>query len=249
MVIHLISLHQFGSNNPEGINSDTDKIRFHPYFTSKDLVGFIWMFIGISYFIFFAPNDLGHPDNSIPANPLVTPLTILPEWYFLFAYAILRSIPDKLFGVLAMFGALLILLPISFTNSLNIRSNRYRPIMKLLFWTFVAVELFLMFRFIVFPIFKLLKLQKGINYDDASKIIGNHFSEVGDKLTNFLQLSRDSDSHEKNSELLLASIDQKANTLQPVPFGNAINFGTNKKFLPIVIIPMLFFAFFYLFDD
>jgi hypothetical protein len=117
---------------------------------------------------------------------------------------------------------------------------------SVLFWTFVAVELFLMFRFIVFPIFKLFKLQKGINYDDASKIIGNHFSEVGDKLTNFLQLSRDSDSHQKNSELLLASIDQKANTLQPVPFGNAINFGTNKKFLPIVIIPMLFFAFFYL---
>ena len=111
-----------------------------------------------------------------------------------------------------------------------------------LFWTFIFVELFLLLRFILFPIFKLFKLQKGINYDDASKIIGNHFNEVGDKLTNFLQLSQDTNK----SELLLASIDQKANTLQPVPFGNAINFGTNKKFLPLAIIPILFFAFFYL---
>jgi len=112
----------------------------------------------------------------------------------------------------------------------------------ILFWTFIVVEVFLLLRFILFPIFKLFKLQKGINYDDASKIIGNHFNEVGDKLTNFLQLSQDTNT----SELLLASIDQKANTLQPVPFGNAINFGTNKKFLPLAIIPILFFAFFYL---
>ena len=112
----------------------------------------------------------------------------------------------------------------------------------ILFWTFVIVELFLVFRFILFPIFKLFKLQKGINYDDASKIIGNHFSEVGDRLTNFLQLSQDTNT----SELLLASIDQKANTLQPIPFGNAVNFGTNKKFLPLAIVPILFFVFFYL---
>ncbi|WP_298397481.1 DUF4175 family protein [Flavobacterium sp.] len=109
-----------------------------------------------------------------------------------------------------------------------------------LFWTFIAVELFLLLRFILFPIFKLFKLQKGINYDDASKIIGNHFSEVGDKLTNFLQLSDDTNK----SELLVASIEQKANTLQPIPFGNAINFGTNKKYLPLAIIPILFFLFF-----
>lgn len=111
-----------------------------------------------------------------------------------------------------------------------------------LFWTFIIVELFLLLRFILFPIFKLFKLQKGINYEDASKIIGNHFSEVGDKLINFLQLSQDNNK----SELLIASIDQKANTLQPIPFGNAINFGANKKFLPLAIIPILFFAFFYL---
>ena len=112
----------------------------------------------------------------------------------------------------------------------------------ILFYTFVIVELFLLFRFICFPLFKLFKLQKGIEYEEASTIIGNHFNEVGDKLTNFLQLSQD----KNKSELLLASIDQKANTLQPIPFGNAINFGTNKKYLPLAIIPILFFAFFYI---
>ncbi|HOD11280.1 MAG TPA: hypothetical protein PKH91_11090, partial [Flavobacterium sp.] len=88
-----------------------------------------------------------------------------------------------------------------------------------LFWTFIAVELFLLLRFILFPLFKLFKLHKGIDYNEASKIIGSHFNEVGDKLTNFLQLSED----KNKSELLLASIDQKANTLQPVPFSNAVN--------------------------
>ena len=110
----------------------------------------------------------------------------------------------------------------------------------ILFWTFIAVELFLLFRFILFPIFKLFKLQKGINYEEASNIIGNHFSEVNDKLKNFLQLSNDTNQ----SELLLASIDQKAQTLNPIPFGNAINFKGNVKYLPWAIIPILFFAFF-----
>ncbi|MEO5777246.1 MAG: hypothetical protein ABIQ27_10080 [Flavobacterium sp.] len=111
-----------------------------------------------------------------------------------------------------------------------------------LFGMFIIVELFLLFRFICFPLFKLFKLQKGIDYKEASTIIGNHFSEVGDKLTNFLQLSLD----KNKSELLLASIDQKANALQPIPFGNAINLGGNKKYLPLAIIPILFFAFFYI---
>jgi len=110
-----------------------------------------------------------------------------------------------------------------------------------LFWTFVGVEIFLLFRFILFPIFKLFKLQKGINYKVASTIIGNHFTEVNDKLTNFLQLSND----QNQSELLLASIEQKANSLQPIPFGNAINFKTNRKYLPLAVVPILFFAFFY----
>ena len=113
-----------------------------------------------------------------------------------------------------------------------------------LFWTFILVEIFLLSRFILFPIFKLFKLQKGIDYKVASAIIGNHFTEVSDKLTNFLQLS-DSDLHQNKSELLLASIEQKANSLQPIPFGNAINFKTNRKYLPLAIIPILFFAFFY----
>ncbi|UPT72056.1 MAG: hypothetical protein M0D53_07205 [Flavobacterium sp. JAD_PAG50586_2] len=112
----------------------------------------------------------------------------------------------------------------------------------ILFGTFVLVELFLIFRFICFPLFKLFKLQKGIDYEEASIIIGNHFGEIEDKLTNFLQLSYDSNK----SELLAASIDQKANTLQPIPFGNAVNFGKNKKYLPLAIIPILFFAFFYI---
>ena len=113
-----------------------------------------------------------------------------------------------------------------------------------LFWTFVGVEVYLLFRFIVFPIFKLFKLQRGIDYNEASNIIGNHFTEVKDKLTNFLQLSS-SDDQEK-SELLLASIDQKASLLQPIPFSNAINFKNNNKYVPLALIPILLFFVFYL---
>jgi hypothetical protein len=111
-----------------------------------------------------------------------------------------------------------------------------------LFWIFIGVEVFLLVRYIVFPLFKLFKFQKGIDYNDASNIIGNHFSEVSDKLTNFLQLS----SNNNQSELLLASVEQRANKLQPIPFGNAINFKKNRKYLPLAVIPLLFFAFFYI---
>ena len=114
-----------------------------------------------------------------------------------------------------------------------------------LFWLFIGVEVFLLFRFILFPIFKLFKLQKGIDYNQASQIIGNHFTEVSDKLTNFLQLSSSENSAE-SSELMLASIEQKANSLRPIPFGNAINFKANKKYLPLAIIPILLFAVFYI---
>lgn len=118
-----------------------------------------------------------------------------------------------------------------------------RPVGRtFLFWIFIIVEVFLLARYILFPISKLFKIQKGIDYNDASKIIGNHFSEVDDKLTNFLQLSNDANQ----SELLLASVDQKANALQPIPFSNAINFNKNKRFLPLAIIPILFFAYFYI---
>ncbi|MBZ4043572.1 coiled-coil domain-containing protein [Flavobacterium hibisci] len=115
----------------------------------------------------------------------------------------------------------------------------------LLFLLFVGVEVFLLFRFILFPIFKLFKLQKGIDYNQASAIIGNHFTEVSDKLTNFLQLSASENSAE-SSELMLASIEQKANSLQPIPFGNAINFNANRKYLPLALIPILLFAVFYI---
>jgi hypothetical protein len=111
-----------------------------------------------------------------------------------------------------------------------------------LFWLFIGVELFLLFRFILFPVFQLFKLKQGIDYNEASLIIGNHFSEINDKLTNFLQLSND----QNQSELLLASIEQKANSLQLINFGNAISFKKNKKYLPLAIVPVLLFFFFYL---
>ena len=114
-----------------------------------------------------------------------------------------------------------------------------------LFWFFITVELFLLLRFILFPIFKILKFQKGIDYTQASVIIGSHFSEVNDTLTNYLQLLK-SDISAYNSELLLASIEQKANSLRPIPFGKAIDFNSNRKYLPLAILPILFLLFFFL---
>lgn len=113
----------------------------------------------------------------------------------------------------------------------------------ILFVLFILVESFLLIRFVAFPIFKLFKLQKGINFNEASSIIGTHFTEVDDKLINFLQLSEN--NNQDKSELLLASIDQKAKLLSPIPFSNAINFNVNKKYLPLAILPILFFLFFY----
>lgn len=114
-----------------------------------------------------------------------------------------------------------------------------------LFWFFITVEVFLLLRFILFPVFKIFKFQKGIDYKQASVIIGNHFSEVNDTLTNYLQLSN-SNSTAYNSELLLASIEQKANALNPIPFGKAIDFSKNRKFLPLAILPILFLLFFFI---
>ena len=105
-----MALHEHGGGNPLGINSEVDKIPFHPYYTYKDVYGFVLVFILLSYLIFFNPNLLGHPDNYVPADPLVTPAHIVPEWYFLPFYGILRSIPDKLGGVIGMISAILILL-------------------------------------------------------------------------------------------------------------------------------------------
>jgi len=136
-IIHLMALHEHGSNNPLGINSNVDKVPFHPYFTYKDLFGFIIFLLFFSIFLFFNPNLLGHPDNYIPANPLVTPAHIVPEWYFLPFYAILRSIPNKLGGVIAMVSAILILLLLPLLHISYIRSSSFRPLQKILFWFFV----------------------------------------------------------------------------------------------------------------
>lgn len=138
MIVHLMALHEHASNNPLGINSNVDKIPFHPYFIYKDLFGIIIFGIVFSLFIYFAPNILGHSDNYIPANPLVTPPHIVPEWYFLPFYAILRSIPNKLGGVIAMVGAILILLLLPLLHTNEIRSSSFRPIQKKLFWVFLA---------------------------------------------------------------------------------------------------------------
>lgn len=137
--LHLWALHQHKSNNPTGLDvkSPQDEIPFHPYYTAKDLValgGFCMLFVVI---IFFAPNFFGEPDNYIPANPMVTPAHIVPEWYFLPFYAILRAIPDKLGGVVAMFGSILILFFLPWLDGSKTRSATYRPVFRALFWVFV----------------------------------------------------------------------------------------------------------------
>lgn len=114
-----------------------------PFFITKDLVGIFWYVLILSTLVFFYPHLLGDPMNSVPANPLVTPPAIVPEWYFLAFYCILRSIPNKLLGVVAMGAALIILIPLSFVHTLNLRSNRFRPIFNILFWVFVFNFMFL----------------------------------------------------------------------------------------------------------
>ena len=140
VVLHLWALHRFGSNNPIGIEtkSDKDSIPFHPYYTVKDLFGIGVFFIVFFAFVFFAPNYMGHPDNYIPANPLVTPAHIVPEWYFLPFYAILRAVPDKLGGVALMLGAILILFVIPWLDTSRVRSATFRPVYKGFFWIFVV---------------------------------------------------------------------------------------------------------------
>nr|YP_010587781.1 cytochrome b [Nilodorum tainanus]WAB46390.1 cytochrome b [Nilodorum tainanus] len=133
-MIHLLFLHQTGSNNPLGINSNSDKIPFHPYFSYKDIFGFMVMLMSLTFLTLIAPYMLGDPDNFIPANPLVTPPHIQPEWYFLFAYAILRSIPNKLGGVIALVASIAILFILPFTNKFTFQSNQFYPINQILFW-------------------------------------------------------------------------------------------------------------------
>jgi len=137
--LHIIALHKVGSNNPIGIDLTLkkEKIPFHPYYTIKDFFGFGVFFIIFGIFVFFLPNSLGHPNNYIPADPLVTPEHIVPEWYFLPFYAILRAIPFKLLGVLAMLGSILILFVLPWLDTSKVRSCRFRPIYKQFFWIFI----------------------------------------------------------------------------------------------------------------
>ena len=130
---HLLALHVHGSNNPNGISNNVDKIPFHPYFVFKDLVTVIFFLLVLSIIVFYYPNMLGHSDNYIPANPMSTPSSIVPEWYLLPFYAILRSIPNKLLGVIAMFASLLILLIMPIVDTSRIRGNQFRPLMKFFF--------------------------------------------------------------------------------------------------------------------
>lgn len=139
VIIHLIFLHETGSNNPMGINRNFDKIPFHPYFSIKDIVGFILALYFLTILRIQDPYLLGDPDNFIPANPISTPAHIKPEWYFLFAYAILRSIPNKLGGVVALVLSILILLILPITNNFKYRASLYYPINKILFWSFIRI--------------------------------------------------------------------------------------------------------------
>ena len=140
VILHIWALHVPGNNNPVGISvkSVQDTVPFHPYYTVKDGFALIVFMILFSYFVFFAPNVLGHADNYIPANPLVTPAHIVPEWYLLPFYAILRAVPDKLGGVIAMVGAIFILFVLPWLDTSKIRSARYRPLFKQFFLIFVV---------------------------------------------------------------------------------------------------------------
>nr|QIV25770.1 cytochrome b [Myodes glareolus] len=136
--VHLLFLHETGSNNPTGLNSDADKIPFHPYYTIKDFLGVLTLLMGLMILVLFFPDVLGDPDNYTPANPLNTPAHIKPEWYFLFAYAILRSIPNKLGGVLALILSILILALLPLLHTSKQRGLTFRPITQTMYWILVA---------------------------------------------------------------------------------------------------------------
>lgn len=143
VVIHLVLLHTTGSNSPTGLNPNSDKVPFHIYYTTKDFYGFILLLIFLSLLVFYIPNFLGDPENYINANPLVTPVHIMPEWYFLFAYAILRAIPDKLGGVIGLVASILVLLIIPFIHTSKLKGLTFRPLGKLFYWGFMSNFIFL----------------------------------------------------------------------------------------------------------
>nr|AHC72051.1 cytochrome b [Lasiopodomys gregalis]AHC72052.1 cytochrome b [Lasiopodomys gregalis]UFR83334.1 cytochrome b [Lasiopodomys gregalis] len=138
VMVHLLFLHETGSNNPTGLNSDADKIPFHPYYTIKDFLGVLILLMTFMVLVLFLPDILGDPDNYTPANPLNTPPHIKPEWYFLFAYAILRSIPNKLGGVLALILSILVLALMPLLHTSKQRTLAFRPITQTMYWILVA---------------------------------------------------------------------------------------------------------------
>nr|YP_009139890.1 cytochrome b [Rimicaris exoculata]AKG50064.1 cytochrome b [Rimicaris exoculata] len=142
-MVHILFLHQTGSNNPLGISSQIDKIPFHPYFSFKDIVGFVVMLMALVMLTLLGPYLLGDPDNFVPVNPLVTPAHIQPEWYFLFAYAILRSIPNKLGGVIALAASVAILFILPFTHKAKFRSLAFYPLNQIMFWIMVVIVILL----------------------------------------------------------------------------------------------------------
>nr|YP_010164067.1 cytochrome b [Nanhaipotamon hongkongense]QRK27356.1 cytochrome b [Nanhaipotamon hongkongense] len=142
-LIHIMFLHQAGANNPLGISTQMDKVPFHPYFTFKDIVGFIILMLLLLLFSLSFPYLLSDPDNFIPANPLVTPAHIQPEWYFLFAYAILRSIPNKLGGVIALVASVMIIMILPFSHSSKFRSLTFYPSNQIMFWWLVSIIMLL----------------------------------------------------------------------------------------------------------
>jgi len=141
VLLHVWAFHTTGNNNPTGINPKTkqDTIPFHPYYTIKDLFAIVVFMILFAYFVFYIPNYMGHADNYIEADPLVTPAHIVPEWYFLPFYAILRAVPDKLGGVVLMFGSIAVMFVLPWLDTSKVRSGTYRPLFKQFFWIFAAV--------------------------------------------------------------------------------------------------------------
>nr|CAL37033.1 cytochrome b [Anilios australis] len=141
--LHILFLHETGSNNPMGVNSDTDKLPFHPYFTLKDILGAALALLLLMVVVFFSPYLLGDPENFSKANPMSTPAHIKPEWYFLFAYAILRSIPNKLGGVIALVASILVLMILPFTHTSKQQAKSFQPLSQSLLWTLLVVTLLL----------------------------------------------------------------------------------------------------------
>ena len=137
-LLHLALLHKVGSNSPIGSDTGVDDVPFYPYYFSKDAFALCTFLVFFATFVFYFPNTLNHPDNYIPADPLQTPAHVVPEWYFLPYYAILRSIPHKALGIIAMGGSILILLAIPFINTSYVRNTTFRPIFKIFFWIFIA---------------------------------------------------------------------------------------------------------------